>query len=140
MEVYFLDFKAMNKNDFRECLSCGMTVAVSNFDYKEKHSAQYCPKCDSDLFSQTDGSCLTKDIAHQHETVSQAMDKMHELLNQAYAGCFEKLRLVVGNGLIKDEVLGQLYFLKEKGHILSYVEADKNYGAIIVRIRQSKLK
>ena len=47
----------------RVCLSCGMTLS---------ETVKVCPKCDSELDNQTDGSIITVDIAHNGEKPHQA--------------------------------------------------------------------
>jgi len=93
-----------------------------------------CSKCDTPLFDVSDGSTRTIDIAHQRETVPQAIAKMHEALEYAwqftYAG---NLRLIVGGGLIRDTVLGELHYLAGRGILLAYHE--ENRGAVLLKIR-----
>lgn len=118
----------------RQCLSCGMTVSVPQ--YNEDAPSQICPKCDSDIFSQTDGSCLTEDISHHRESIPEALRKLDRLLGEAYFGYYQFLRLVVGGGQIREEVQNQLYSLEQEGRIISYTEDAQNKGVILVRIRE----
>ena len=121
----------------RQCLSCGMITAVSIPEFNSTRAPQYCSKCDDDLLQQTDMSILEEDIAHHRETIPEALRKLETLLNEAYAGYYSELYLVVGGGMIKHEILAQLYFYQEQGYIRSY-EADKhNHGAVIVTIRNN---
>ena len=46
------------------------------------------------------------------------------------------LRLVVGGGVIRREVLGQLHYYRGCGYLLDYAEESPNHGAVLVRIRQ----
>ena len=96
---------------------------------------QFCPKCDSEIRLQSDGSVLTQDIAHQGERVSEAVAKLDELMRDGYAGRTAKLRLIVGSGLIREEiniVLGGYLFRKE---IIAFAQEGRNQGAIIVTLR-----
>jgi len=120
----------------RQCLHCGMRVAALRFGLEEVPPVLHCPKCDASLYLQGDGSCLTRDIAHQHETVARALDKLDETLLNAWQGYGSTLRLIVGGGLIREQVLGQLHFCRQQGRILGYREESPNKGAILVTLRQ----
>ncbi|MDO8910016.1 MAG: hypothetical protein Q7W55_16135 [Pseudohongiella sp.] len=105
-------------------------------DIADRAREPVCVKCDSPLFSQGDGSTITVDIAHHHETVARAVDKFELALNQVWQqSCAENLRLIVGGGLIRDAVLAELYFKKSRGTVLDF--SEENRGAVLVRIRQS---
>ncbi len=111
----------------RECLDCGMQLpsAVSR-----------CLKCDAVLDLQTDGSVLHVDIAHQHETVKVALSKLEMVLAQARSGHARGVRVVVGRGLIREEVLRQLSWLLHAGEILAFDHENGNTGAIMVSLRR----
>lgn len=110
----------------RACLNCGMHLAAAT---------RQCPKCDADLGSQTDGSVLYRDIAHQHETLAIAMQKMTQVLEEGRAGHARAVRLVVGRGLIREEVMRQLSWLSMSGDILDFDHDEGNSGAIMVTLR-----
>jgi len=95
----------------------------------------HCPKCDSELALQTDGSVLHADIAHQRETIPVALHKLQQALDEARAGRARAVRLVVGRGLIRDEIHRQLSWLKHSGEVLDYGHDDGNTGAIVIRLR-----
>lgn len=120
----------------RECLDCGMLhqlPAPSIIDRKQ-HVA--CEKCDASLMEQGDGSTLTVDIAHQRETVNEALDKLDQALEQAWSDNTSQLRLIVGGGAIRDAVLGELYFRRSRGVVLDYTDgAGARRGALMIRIR-----
>lgn len=111
----------------RECLNCGMQIAVA---------MRACPKCDADLAAQTDGSVLHQDIAHHHETVPLALQKMDRVLEEGRAGHASAVRLVVGRGLIREEVMRQLTWKMMKGEILAFDHDAGNTGAILVTLRK----
>lgn len=123
----------------RQCLTCGMTISVSQFNFKSENPAQYCPKCDGNLLNQTDGSCLSEDIAHNRETIDQALSKLDNLLDSAYRGYYQEIQVIVGGSQIKDETLRQLYYYQQEGHILSFSEKSRNRGAILIQIRKASL-
>ena len=117
----------------RECLLCGMLNVVCLPDIAEGLGGLVCAKCDSDLMAQSDGSTLTIDIAHHHETVLQALTKFEHALNQAWHGYTAKLRLIVGGGLIRDAVLAELFFKRSQGIVLNF--SEENRGALLIRVR-----
>ena len=108
------------------CLDCGMSVD----DYVD-----YCPKCDNELGLQHDGSTVTVDIAHQGERVGEALEKMQKEIDAARKGVAESIRLVVGSGLIRDEVLLVLRDLQFRADIKSFESESGNAGAVLVRLK-----
>lgn len=120
----------------RECLVCGMQHQLQATDIADRAREPVCIKCDSPLFSQSDGSTITVDIAHHHETVARALDKFEQTLNQVWQQTYaENLRLIVGGGLIRDAVLAELFFKKNRGTVLDFTE--ENRGAVLIQIRPS---
>lgn len=118
----------------RACLSCGMQHQEAAPDIADRAQDPVCIKCDSPMFSLSDGSTLTVDIAHHHETVVKALDKFELVLNQVWQQSHaENLRLIVGGGLIRDAVLAELFFKKSRGTVLDY--SEENRGAVLIRIR-----
>jgi hypothetical protein len=111
-----------------ECLGCGMRVPAGVLT---------CPKCDAFLDEQTDGSVLHRDIAHQHETVAQAMVKLEQALQDCRRSHACGVRLAVGRGVIREEVMRQLSWLAMSGEILGFDHDDGNTGAIMVTLRRS---
>lgn len=75
---------------------------------------------------------MTVDIAHQRETVTQALGKA---LNQGWQGYTRPVRLIVGEGLIREVILGELYFYRAKGVVLVCTEEPENRASVLVRIR-----
>ena len=108
------------------CLDCGMSVS---------ETMPYCPKCDNALNLQHDGSTVTVDIAHQGERVSEALQKMQSEIDLARKGVAKCIRLVVGSGLIRDEVLLELRDLSFRGDILGFEPESFNAGAVMVRLK-----
>jgi hypothetical protein len=112
-----------------ECLACGMSVPAG---------VATCPKCDAVLDEQTDGSVLHRDIAHQHETVAQAMSKLTQALQDCRRSHACGVRLAVGRGVIREEVMRQLSWLITNGEILDFDHDEGNTGAIMVIMRRSR--
>jgi hypothetical protein len=111
-----------------ECLCCGMLVAAG---------IPVCPKCDALLLEQTDGSVLHRDIAHQHETVEQAVQKLEQALNDCRQSHACAVRLAVGRGVIREEVMRHLSWLAMSGKILDFDHDEGNTGAIMVTLRKA---
>jgi len=118
----------------RECLSCGMHHHQLAPDIADRAREPLCIKCDSPIFSLSDGSTITVDIAHHRETVVQAVEKFELTLNRVWKQTHaQTLRLIVGGGLIRDAVLAELYFKKSRGTVLDF--SEENRGSLIIRIR-----
>jgi predicted CXXCH cytochrome family protein len=118
----------------RQCLVCGLEHRVAAPSLLERTREPLCVKCDSPLFSVGDGSQLTVDIAHQHETVKQALAKFELTLERVWqTSHVSDVRLVVGGGLIRDAVLAELHFRKTQGTVPDFRE--ENRGAVLVRLR-----
>lgn len=108
------------------CLECGMSVSDSMLS---------CPKCDNPLNLQHDGSTITVDIAHQGERVSEALQKMQSEIELAGKGVAMNIRLIVGSGLIRDEVVLALRDLKFRGDIKDFEAEPFNAGALLVKLK-----
>ena len=119
----------------KECLACGMMNSIPVFDITDWNESDRCLKCDAVLIRQSDGSTHTCDIAHNHETVDQALAKLHQQLNFAINNYTQRLRLIVGGGRINEEVQGLLYFYQQQGYIVSYAVDSRNAGTINIIIR-----
>lgn len=118
----------------RECLSCGMLHHQLAPDIADRERDPVCIKCDSPIFGLSDGSTVTVDIAHQRETVLQAIEKFEQNLNRVWKQTHaQNLRLIVGGGLIRDAVLAELFFKKSRGTVLDF--SEENRGALLIRIR-----
>lgn len=108
------------------CLECGMSFS---------ENTQYCPKCDNALDLQHDGSTITVDIAHDGERVREALRKMQSEIDLARKTTAMGIRLIVGSGLIRDEVLLALRDLKFRGDIKDFDLESPNGGAVLVRLK-----
>ncbi len=108
------------------CLDCGMHVSAD---------MSHCPKCDNALNLQHDGSTITVDIAHNGERVREALYKMQQEIDIARRGVAKRIRLVVGSGLIRDEVLLALRDLKFRGDVLDFDSEVANNGAVLIVLK-----
>lgn len=121
----------------RRCLRCGMTVKAPRFDLDQAPPRLACPKCDENVYLQHDGKLLTEDIAHRRETISAALEKLDRLLLEGWRGYWKGVRIVVGGAAIRNEVLGQLRYYRERGIVRDYREDSPNRGAIVALLRSS---
>jgi hypothetical protein len=112
-----------------------MAVPARKFELDEAPPRLICPKCDENVYLQHDGRFLTRDIAHGHETVARALEKLAALLFEGWRGHARGVRIVVGGGRIRDEVLGQLRYYRERGIVRDYREDSPNRGAIVAVLR-----
>jgi hypothetical protein len=113
-----------------------MAVGIATLHLDEIPPRQICIKCDEDIYQQSKGTCLTRDIAHQHETIAKALQKLDEVLVSAWAGYYREFRVIVGGGQIRQQVLGQLHYYQQQHKILSYQEESPNQGALLAVIRK----
>lgn len=107
------------------CLNCGMYVG--------EHTGT-CPKCDNELALQHDGSTVTVDIAHNGERVSDALLRMQDEIDFARKRFALRLRLIVGSGAIRDEVMLALRDLEFRGEIKSFDAEARNAGAVLIEL------
>lgn len=121
----------------RRCLRCGMGVKAPRFELDEAPPRLACPKCDENLYLQHDGKLLTRDIAHQRETVPRALEKLDQLLLEGWRGYSKGVRIVVGGAAIREQVLSQLRYYRERGIVREYREDSPNAGAIVALLRRA---
>lgn len=114
------------KNRF-ECMQCGMTLHQGRVN---------CPKCDDLLDAQTDGSIMTVDIAHDRETVRDAVTKLNQILDEVDKARGAGARLIVGTGRIREAVSAELATYLHRKDILSFDYEGQNEGAILVMLRK----
>lgn len=113
-----------------------MGVKVPTFDLDEVPPRLACPKCDDSLFQQHDGKLLTRDVAHQRETIARSLEKLDGLLLEAWRGYWKGVRIVVGGAAIRDQVLAQLRYYRDRGIVREYREDSPNRGAIVAILRR----
>jgi hypothetical protein len=114
-----------------------MVVKAPTFGLDDMPPRLVCPKCDDSLFQQHDGKILTRDIAHGRETTVRALEKLDRLLLEAWIGYWKGVRIVVGGAAIRDEVLSQLRYYRERGIVRDFREDGGNRGAIVATLRRS---
>ena len=94
-----------------------------------------CPKCDEVIAEQTDNSTRTMDIAHHGETRAEAVAKLHREIAAAATNPARYLRLIVGTGLIRDEISAELEACLRLGKIRRYRPEDRNPGAFLIETK-----
>lgn len=98
-------------------------------------STARCPKCDSLIAKQTDGSTIQFDIAHHGETVREALENLERWLQEAKQELPRFVRVIVGTGRIRQEALGWLQDAEYRGEVLSVETTESNRGQILVQIK-----
>lgn len=112
-----------------------MSAKAVRFELEDAPPRLRCAKCDADLYRQHDGSTLSRDIAHHRETTAQALAKLDEALLEGWRGYCRSVRIVVGGGLIREQVQGQLRYYRERGIVREYDDDGRNRGAIVAVLR-----
>jgi hypothetical protein len=112
-----------------------MSAAAAQFDLDQAPPRRNCSKCDAQLYLQHDGSVVTRDIAHHRETVPRALEKLDAALLAGWRGYARAVRIVVGGGSIREQVLAQLRYYRERGIVRDYREDSPNRGAIVAVLR-----
>jgi hypothetical protein len=112
-----------------------MVATALRFELDQAPPRLNCVKCDESLYLQHDGRFLSRDIAHGRETVARALEKLDEALLDGWRGYYRGVRIIVGGGLIREEVLGQLRLYRERGIVRGYREDSPNRGAIVAELR-----
>ena len=107
------------------CQFCGMSIF---------NTSKMCPKCDSNIKDQYHSSTLTVDVAHNKETVKQAIDKLYQVIERNQILKHRQIRIIVGSKMIRDEVMNELEALKRGKAILGFEMDGKNSGALLIRM------
>lgn len=111
----------------RCCLQCGFPVTESD---------RVCPKCDSKLELQTDGSTTTLDIAHGKQRVHEAIEQLRSTVTQHQRGTTQFLRVIVGGDRIRHAALHELRAMQSNGTIFQFGQDDRNRGALIIVLKR----
>ena len=111
----------------RRCQECG---------FPADDDVRRCPKCDALLRTQTDGSSATIDVAHRQETVAEALRKLRFAIQRHRSGLTRSLRVVVGQGIIRDAVADELAALRRSRKIAGWDFEKRNPGSIVVRLKK----
>jgi hypothetical protein len=112
----------------RRCLECCFPIAESDTN---------CPKCDSPLAGQTDGSTVTIDIAHNKQRIHQAIEQLRSSIELHHQSTTQFLRVIVGGDRIRKAAIAELQQLQLRGLIVQFGQDDKNSGAMIVLLKRS---
>ena len=98
------------------------------------NSSKTCPKCDSAIENQFQPSTLTVDVAHNKETVKQALIKLHRVLKKNEVMKHRQIRVIVGSKIIRAEVIKELETLKRQKAIFGFKTDGENSGALVIRM------
>ena len=115
----------MDKRKKILCQFCGMSLL---------NTSKTCPKCDSDIEDQYHPTTLTVDVAHNKETVKQAIDKVHQVIEKNQIMKHRQIRIIVGSKRIREEVMYELETLKRGKAIFDFGMDGKNSGALLIRM------
>ena len=115
----------MDKKKKILCQFCGMSLFSAS---------KTCPKCDSDIESQYHSTTLTVDVAHNKETVKQAIDKVYQVIEKNQIMKHRQIRIIVGSKKIREEVMNELEALKRGKAIFDFGMDGKNSGAFLIRM------
>jgi predicted amidophosphoribosyltransferase len=113
----------------RCCLQCGFSVTESD---------KVCPKCDSPLQRQTDGSTTTLDIAHGKQKIHEAIEQLRSAIETHQRTTTQFLRVIVGGDRIRQATLNELQSMQSQGIILQFGQDDRNRGALIIVLKRAK--
>ena len=115
----------MDKKKKILCQFCGMSLFSTR---------KTCPKCDSDIENQYHSTTLTVDIAHNKESVKQAIDKLYQVIERNKIMKHRRIRIIVGSKMIREEVMNELKALKRGKAIFDFGMDGKNSGALLIRM------
>jgi len=107
------------------CHQCGM-------DFEPECGT--CPKCDFGVYDQNKALTYTRDIAHDRQTVDQAITQFYATLNAARKENYGSVRLIVGGGKIKEEIGALLETEKWSGGIQRFELEQPNTGAYFIKL------
>ena len=113
----------------RCCLKCGFPVTESD---------RVCPKCDSQLVLQTDGSTTTLDIAHGKQRIHEAIEQLRSAVTLHQRSTTQFLRVIVGGDRIRHAALDELQAMQSHGTILQFGQDDRNRGALIIVLKRTE--
>ena len=112
----------------RRCLNCGFAVAEAD---------RVCPKCDSQIAGQTDGSTATIDIAHSKQRIHEAIEQLRAAVATHESMSTQFLRVIVGGDRIHRAAVAELQQMRSRGVILQFGHEDKNRGALIIVLKRA---
>jgi hypothetical protein len=76
--------------EHRECWNCGFPVDLAK--------VTVCPKCGEDVRLEATGQVVDIDVAHDGETVPEALRKVEAALDRALVGDARGLKVIHGHG------------------------------------------
>lgn len=107
------------------CHNCGMSIQPEEL---------HCPKCDEHRYAKNHKQTLSIDIAHGRRTLAQAEQQLDQAIENAIAEQFGYLKIIVGRGLIREEIHRSLDAAQWQGQIREYQPEKNNLGAYIIQM------
>lgn len=107
------------------CNNCGMLLNPEQ---------QNCPKCDEHRCAKNHKQTLSVDIAHGRQTLAQAEQQLDQAIENAIAEQFGNLKIIVGRGLIREEIRRSLDAAQWQNRIRDYQPEKNNQGAYIIQM------
>jgi len=107
------------------CTNCGMLLNPENTN---------CPKCDEHRYAKNRKLTLSIDIAHARQTLAQAEQQLDQAIEQAMTEQFGNLKIIVGRGLIRDEIHRSLDAAQWQNRIRDYQPEKYNQGAYVIQM------
>ena len=93
-----------------------------------------CLKCGWNLRLLNKSRTLEKDIAHNRQTLEEATNQLHAVVQQAKREKYGFIRLIVGGGQIGIESEKILSYLKYAKSIKSFSRENFNKGAFLIEL------
>lgn len=95
----------------------------------------HCPKCDEHRYAKNRNKTFNVDIAHNMQTLIQAEQQLDNAIRQAREEKFGKLKIIVGRGIIRQEIRRSLDAALWQNRIRDYHPEEGNDGAYILRLQ-----
>ena len=111
------------------CHHCGMQL-----DSEQLH----CPKCDTGRYAQNHTQTLVVDIAHNRQSLAQSEAQLDQAIKQARQEEFSALKIIVGRGLIRQEIRRSLDTALWQNRIRDFQSEPNNPGAYIIQMIKPK--
>lgn len=97
-----------------------------------------CPKCDFERGAENLNRTLTVDVAHNRQTVMEAITQFETALENAVNHKYGYLRIIVGGAKIRDEIERNLSQKKELGTLATFGLEPKNNGCFLIKLRKTR--
>ena len=103
-----------------------------------KAEALNCPKCDTHRYAHNRTKTLIVDIAHNRQSLAQSELQLDRAIEQAQQQEFGALKIIVGRGLIQQEIRRSLDTAQWQNRIRDFQSEPNNPGAYIIQMIKPK--